>query len=83
MSDLVIPKPWVVELDERPRRLILEYRPGSQHREGAVTLDFDRRKYDFGFMTHGVRADRVYQGRGWQQKLINDALAAFQKECLG
>lgn len=68
-----VPAGWGVErLDQE---VILLRAPASG---GMVTVDLARRGYRLGCVMHGTFAtDTVYVGRGWAQRLVQDAAAAI------
>ncbi len=50
-------------------------------KHGAMTVDFDSRRFGLGWTSgvYGQPQTDVYHGRGWQQRLVDDAVQHLQK----
>ena len=65
-----LPNGWTSE-DLGASQLLLRCADG-----GMVTLDFERRLFRAGYSTAGPPTSTAkYTGRGWQQRLLADAIA--------
>lgn len=50
------------------------------NREGAITLDPDRRTFRWGMTIHGEAATTAsFAGRGWRDRLVAAAIEALKK----
>jgi hypothetical protein len=68
-----IPHGWRVSWAySSSKRLIIE------HAFGAVTVDIDRRGFALGIVAMVPRYSTRYAGRGWRDRLVDDAVKALQ-----
>lgn len=45
---------------------------------GGITIDFERRLYRFGWVISGPGHGAGKHGRGWRERLIDEAIAALR-----
>lgn len=72
-----LPEGWTVENPPNCRTSILSY-PGA----GFVSICWQRRCFETGYTQHpreSARPPFKYSGRGWQDRLLADAVEALKK----
>ena len=70
-----LPDGWTSE--EWNRCLVIT----APDRGGSVTLDFEKRGFRAGVVVHGrLTSQMTYAGRGWMQRLLDDAVLWLQHQ---
>lgn len=72
MSDINLPEGWKSEQMPYSRNILVIDSPRG---EGFVSVDFDTRGFRGGMSMSGpLMRHGVYSGRGWRQRLVDDAV---------
>lgn len=86
INDLKIPKGWTLEPMERERDYVLLSTPSPDRY--MATLDLRGRGFRAGMTTYGLYVGermgnpggrKRYEGRGWQQAIVDAAIAHLQE----
>lgn len=82
-AGVVLPEGWTLEMLPRQPDYALLSAPSGRY---MVTLDFRKRGFRSGYSTTGLlvgeawnKKRKMYGGRGWRQKIVDDAVASLQE----
>lgn len=71
IADVKLPDGWKAE----QRGHLGQYVITNPAWDGAMTVSFTHRNFEPGYSTVHHTAFNKYSGRGWKQRLVNDAVA--------